>query len=633
MTMCSCVAEFWTKDAAETQRLKSLFRSILGNVDPHLNLLHFRTNPLIDHYMLAGKHTKYKSDLDKSESGLFTPSLAFVLFALENKSVPKAEDSFHSDSVSSFPQFSSELGWAFHHKIELSSASKKGGLHCVAKQEFYQPKLSKRSHRCSLNTAGNLNQSSENQWSVEGREKGTEANVVHALWAVCPIHYGNEHFRFTIFTNNLEKMASFYETLIFHDSRHNSLDDPHVKMIYSKNNFRLYRLQMLPGMDIQLALKNSNQLRPYAPQSSFLRFTVNNTSTLQQALRQKPQELCQKLSLVHDPDGNPVLIEDNSVERQLTDSRMRVWSLLQSLSHPGYTSDHVSGICRTKHTRSFSQPLDETPIEIYTCPSIYSNVAISGSSEDVRNISTAPVELKFDTRDPIQDNSRQSVSQDQYIHLGDENIIQTCPYRDNSESITDEEELCLSSATCWSDISSGSDSGILSYRDTNDDSQDPSSYTYSCSCCQSSNPYSFSTSCSCGSYADGMQTVQYQSKSNGSNTTGNTDSGQHIGQLQLPSAKQTLSDDDCGSQLSTISDYSTPSASTIKSSDLLSSEDDEQCTKSGKLFVSNSSRHTKTEVQRKQLDFTQESHRRPERKPWELDDFESEKWLSEQFSN
>ena len=675
--MCAsstCVAEIWTQDAGETEHLKSLFSPLLRSVDPLMNLLRFRTNPLVDHYMLNKDHANCNGNEDSDTHGLATPSLAFVLLLREKHSYDgcggEESSQLHDDRISCPYNLNCVKGWNFHHKIELSSTGHSGGFHCVAKQEFYQPRskqLKDRIHHFNIRRSGIKYSQSESHIPA----KQTSINMVHALWAVCPVHYGNEQFRFTMFTNNLEDMAFFYETLMFHDNRKTN-NASHAKPLYFRDNFRLYLLSKGHEVDIQFALKQSKQLRPFTTQASFLKFRINDIRGLEEVIGQTSRELCSQLSLVHDPDGNPVLLEDTSVQRQLSDSRMRVWSLLESLSYPigtpiipRHDDNSYHKNASPNPIKRSSQPVLNPRTDIHSCPS---NLPHSGSSEDV-------------SHPPLP----QDVNIEQ--NMINEKVPLERPWCQSSDtdsevvSISESSESCTSSGSCWSDISSENDSGILSFRDLSEDGQQCSNCAYHNSCCNSTNMHNGYTDCSCGSCFDltSKPTKEFHfhdycsSFLHSSFRFRNTDSGRHLKTSSVPTdvnmmnstkfnirskrntAKQILrkplqtqccipsrnsnneplgmrllsSDGDSVSHVSSLSNFSLSSVSTMKSdlvtSDLESSETESVRTSPNMLLI-HSTKCKNIALDRKTKNMT-------EMKPWDLDEKEAKTWLSSQLSS
>ena len=245
--------------------------------------------------LVAGQADGYNSNSGSSDDGsstgkrVQTPSLSVMLFLKET--TKGQQGTVSAESALRYLQQGSP--WKFHHKIELSNA-RDGQMRVIGRQEFY-----------SLDNHGN-----------------TPKCISQPLWSVCPVHCGNEHLRFTIFTQHFGAMVDFYRLLVGHEAE------------YTRPNFCLFTVSTGEGgvqgpVDIQLAVKKSPQLEPVPSTTAFLTFRVPSVRHLE-ALVHTPNGTAGTLGrvgdrvwIIKDPDSNCVLVEQTSpdpIPQSLSDS-------------------------------------------------------------------------------------------------------------------------------------------------------------------------------------------------------------------------------------------------------------------------------------------------------------------------
>ena len=285
ITPACCRVEIHVDSREEAVSLTNLILPLLQGIDPSLNLITIHTaasmlthrpNVNMEHieslikrtgiYAASpGAHgTVERPGPSTPDPRLRTPSLAVMLFLTEKGPVS-------TERAQSYLRISP---WRFHHKIELSNA-RMNELRVIGRQEFYQP----------------------------GRHQ--------PLWSVCPVHYGNQHLRFTIFTRHFSSMVDFYRILVGQEAD------------FTRANFCLFTMCSQPGVDVQIALKQCTQLEPVPLMSAFLSVRVAGMEQLE-ALVHTPNgtaatlgQLDTNLWLLRDPDGNGVLVEQGNLSERL----------------------------------------------------------------------------------------------------------------------------------------------------------------------------------------------------------------------------------------------------------------------------------------------------------------------------
>lgn len=278
-----CILELHVDDEGEARALRSKIQPLLVGVDPSFHYVRVytpaslqeeRTNASMDDIQRLARTNQSSrahhigngslcAPTGNASDKLKTPAISVMLFLKETSVVSCAQA---QNQLKSPP-------WKFHHKIELSNA-RCGQLKVIGRQEFYQ----------------------------SGRKL--------PLWSVCPIHYGNLHLRFTIFTRNFSSMVDFYRLLVGHEAE------------FTRENFCLFTVYSRPGFDLQLAIKQSAQLHPAPLSSAFLKFRVPNIRQLE-AMIHTPNGMAGTLGrvgnnlwMIQDPDTNCILVEQvNSLER------------------------------------------------------------------------------------------------------------------------------------------------------------------------------------------------------------------------------------------------------------------------------------------------------------------------------
>ncbi len=201
------------------------------------------------HSCLSLQQQSYKHQLS-------VPSIAIVLFV-------------HEKHISPYEKYLQFPPWKFHHKIELANTNRQH-IQSMAKQEYYH------------------------------------LGAGLPLWAVCPVHFGNQHLRFTFFTRNYEKMVQFYQLVTGRN------------MSYVKKHFCLFDLCSKNGTetDIQLAFKYTPSLQPMPLDKTILHIKLKSAMKyLEPLLPCKPQKLSTPgCYLIYDPDGNKLVLEEVPVQ-------------------------------------------------------------------------------------------------------------------------------------------------------------------------------------------------------------------------------------------------------------------------------------------------------------------------------
>ena len=228
----------------EANSLKKLYTPFLEGMDPTFQFISI--NESDDAECALDSWT----DQDDDSTILQCQAISIVLFLYETfgrLSAIDVQNNFH------FPP------WKFHHRLELPKDAKP---RVTALQDFYQ-------------TSPGL-----------------------PLWSILPVHYGNEHLRFHIFTRNFIQMRSFYEILTG------------KKAVSGSPGFCFFALYSQSGFDVQLSLKHLPQIFPKPSKSVRLKFKINDIDTIIPHLQEPVVQKEDALWIVTDPDGNELIIEE-----------------------------------------------------------------------------------------------------------------------------------------------------------------------------------------------------------------------------------------------------------------------------------------------------------------------------------
>ena len=306
----ACVAYIWTPNSHEADKLRNALKSILQAIDPEFNLLligdYYSVNGNLDSELILNHLQRKEEELHKTTNSahlnkLKTPSLAFVLMLQER----------HPFQSAVLNEKFKDLPWKFHHKIELSNI-KGQKIKSIAKQEFYQP------------------------------------GPGLPLWAICPVHFGSQHLRYTIFTCNFSAMMDFYRILTGKEVEH------------VKANFCLFELFSVQGVSVQLALKQSAQLHPSPSRTSALCFRVESTAYLETLLGASLERISGTLFAVSDPDGNCLLIEQVKNNITIPSSRDGSTAQNKTIANGNKTISTPPGVKTQGGHASFGELWSET---------------------------------------------------------------------------------------------------------------------------------------------------------------------------------------------------------------------------------------------------------------------------------
>lgn len=261
----------------EASSLKKLFSPFLEGMDPTFQFISISESDDVDSALES-----WTEDEEEESSILQCQAISVVLFLYETFGRLSAIDvqrNFHFSP------------WKFHHRVELPADAKP---RVTAVQDFYQ-------------TFPGL-----------------------PLWSICPVHYGNEHLRFHIFTRNFIQMRSFYEILT--EKKANS----------GSPGFCFFTLYCQSGFDVQLSLKHLPQICPKPSKSVRLKLKVKDINAVMPHLSEPPVQKEDTLWIASDPDGNEIMIE----ETEPSHSRRKPGRLLSSTSLE--TSDYETASIETE---------------------------------------------------------------------------------------------------------------------------------------------------------------------------------------------------------------------------------------------------------------------------------------------
>ena len=230
----------------EASSVKKLYSPFLEGLDPTFQFISVNESDDAD----CALEDACSDEGDDESPILQCQAISVVLFLYETFGRLSAIDvqrNFHSPP------------WRFHHRVELPLDAKP---RVTAVQDFYQ-------------TFPGL-----------------------PLWSICPVHYGNEHLRFHIFTKNFLQMRTFYEILTG------------KKAICGSPGFCFFTLYSQSGFDVQLSLKHLPQICPKPSKSARLKLKIKDISTIMPNLKEPPVRTEGSLWVANDPDGNKLLIEE-----------------------------------------------------------------------------------------------------------------------------------------------------------------------------------------------------------------------------------------------------------------------------------------------------------------------------------
>ena len=290
-----CTIDIKTDSATEVTARRAL-ASLLEGIDPTFQFICLRGSAADEVSSNEEDHPSSCEAKNEELNGeseqqtVVTPALAVIMFM--NEHGPLSMETVGDQLL--------EDPWKFHHKIDITSG-RNGTERCIGKQKFYQ-----------IGGAVDL-----------------------PLWSICPVHAGNEHMRFTIFTRNFSAMLDFYRLLCAREVEN------------SKPGFCLFEIFSQPGFDIQLALKYSSNLSPRPLKNSLLKMKIKSMNTIWSCLQSKPMQCGIREYLVQDPDGNNVIVEETEIIEQYT------WGDMIGLTID-QTSDDVSDSLDSGRCSSFS---------------------------------------------------------------------------------------------------------------------------------------------------------------------------------------------------------------------------------------------------------------------------------------
>ncbi|XP_013084233.2 uncharacterized protein LOC106069173 [Biomphalaria glabrata] len=212
-----------------------------------------------------------------------SPSLAVIVFLPE----------FGPKSVDNVRQKFRKLPWRHHHTIQLQKA---GSSNVLGKHEFY-----------SLSRQLPL-------WSV----------------GISPHNVG--YVRFNLFVRRFNAMVEFYRLITGTEMESRK---PGFSM-FSIGKFRPCENASTHQTVCELVLKHCPQVSPYPLKDAFLTFPVHNLQSLLAILPSRPQMTAPNNYLVHDPDGNALLLyeSDLALPQQTLTLPSVVPNVCQGLTQP-----------------------------------------------------------------------------------------------------------------------------------------------------------------------------------------------------------------------------------------------------------------------------------------------------------
>ena len=221
-----------------------------------------------------------------SSQELSAPALTLMLFLPEHSKT--------GPGVTGVRQKFRQFPWRYHHAIQLQSTATKSSL--LGQQDFYFL-----SRQLPL-------------WSVSAG-----------------IHKDEVKVRFNLFVRRFNAMVEFYRLVT--DSEMESRKAGFCVFPLSPELLDTGSGAIPPRNDItcELALKQCPLVNPYPLADAYLSFPVNNLESLLNILPTQAKPLSSHRYLVHDPDGNAIVLLDSS--RRLSDV-----SLISGIPAPVTTS-------------------------------------------------------------------------------------------------------------------------------------------------------------------------------------------------------------------------------------------------------------------------------------------------------
>ena len=237
--------------SGKIDKFKKIISPLIKWIDPSFQLL--RTNDS-EKQLFTNNHcnkNQISNGHRQETEALQVPALSVMLFLQEHGSMC---------AVNIQTQLKRKP-WKLHHKVELHN--RKMLDRPVAAQEFYS-------------LAPDM-----------------------PLWSVCPIHYGNEHFRILLHVKNFQDMMEFYRLIT------------DMEIETSKPGFCVFQIYSQPGLDIQIALKTSDHIRPYSVSSSaILNFKVKNIENIKTFITSECKDIGNNTYSLTDPDGNCIHLSE-----------------------------------------------------------------------------------------------------------------------------------------------------------------------------------------------------------------------------------------------------------------------------------------------------------------------------------
>ena len=204
---------------------------------------------------MLGDKKKSKSASLKQIGKLVTPAISVMLFMQETGRM----------CVMDVENILKRPPWTFHHKVELQN--KNSPRFSLGKQEFYS-------------LAKDL-----------------------PLWAACPVVTTNEHLRINFYVRHFKAMVEFYRAVT------------EVEIETDKPEFCVFQLYQQPGLDIQLSLKYSQYIYPMPTDSAYCSFNVKSIESVKFGTRCDVTHISDNVYTTRDPDGNLVVLYEQSKPR------------------------------------------------------------------------------------------------------------------------------------------------------------------------------------------------------------------------------------------------------------------------------------------------------------------------------
>ncbi|XP_005108052.1 protein FAM124A [Aplysia californica] len=154
------------------------------------------------------------------------------------------------------------------------------------------------------------------------------------MWSVCPSVHDTCKIRINIFVRRYAPMVEFYRLVTG------------TEMESSKQGFCLFPLNLehsspadsrgatTTSTSYELALKHCPHVNPYSLTNAYLTFPTHNMTALRAVLHTDVTSLNRHHYVVHDPDGNAIILHDVTASRDSASSRTLY---LNHPSSPAYT--------------------------------------------------------------------------------------------------------------------------------------------------------------------------------------------------------------------------------------------------------------------------------------------------------